>query len=206
MNMITEMLEKLRLKNRDDAVVAEVPKSEPPPQSVKALPMWPSDTTEDLVRFYGKIELGSDGMPTERWQSSFLTQVTPPYPMLFSGTNGPQLITKITCHKDVAQSLNRILSDIFTLYGGSVDKVREARMNMFDGCYNFRRMTAGSRLSVHSWGAAVDLDASHNPWGKPWKEGCGMMPKEVIQIFQQYGWKWGGEFKRPDAMHFQATT
>ena len=31
-----------------------------------------------------------------------------------------------------------------------------------------------------------------------------MMPMKVVRIFESEGWGWGGEWHRPDAMHFEA--
>jgi len=32
------------------------------------------------------------------------------------------------------------------------------------------------------------------------------MPFIVRDIFRDHGWKWGGLWTRPDAMHFEATS
>lgn len=77
-------------------------------------------------------------------------------------------------------------------------------MDLFGGCYNYRRVSGRSQLSVHSWGAAIDLDPVNNPLGKKWRPDSGMMPEQVVAIFRAEGWRWGGDFTRPDCMHFEA--
>lgn len=74
------------------------------------------------------------------------------------------------------------------------------------GGYRFR-MQKGSfvKLSMHAFGAAVDFDAIHNGLGvKPELTRMGSKRGlEVVRIFEERGWTWGGRFSRPDAMHMQ---
>jgi hypothetical protein len=80
-------------------------------------------------------------------------------------------------------------------------------MHLYGGTYNYRRISGSSNLSLHAFGAAIDLDPDHNPLGMPWRADAGMMPMEVVEIFEAEGWKWGGRFQsRKDCMHFQATS
>jgi hypothetical protein len=57
---------------------------------------------------------------------------------------------------------------------------------------------------MHSYGCAIDFDHTNNAMGKQWLPNSEMMPTSVIEAFNGEGWSWGGLFKRPDAMHFQA--
>jgi hypothetical protein len=73
-----------------------------------------------------------------------------------------------------------------------------------DWGYAFR-MVRGStdRLSCHSSGTAIDLNATKHPLGK-----VGTFPAEKVPMIRalakKYGLKWGGDFKsRPDDMHFE---
>jgi hypothetical protein len=73
-----------------------------------------------------------------------------------------------------------------------------------DWGYAFR-MVRGSedRLSCHSSGSAIDLNATKHPLGK-----AGTFPPEKVPMIRalakKYGLKWGGDFKsRPDDMHFE---
>jgi hypothetical protein len=61
------------------------------------------------------------------------------------------------------------------------------------------------KLSCHSSGTAIDLNATKHPLGK-----AGTFPGEKIPMLRalakKYGLKWGGDFKsRPDDMHFEVT-
>ena len=73
-----------------------------------------------------------------------------------------------------------------------------------DWAYAFR-MVRGStdRLSCHSSGTAIDLNATKHPLGK-----VGTFPAEKVPMIRalakKYGLKWGGDYKgRIDEMHFE---
>lgn len=164
----------------------------------------PADTQSELEAFYSKHVLGRDGRPTAAWQSEHLTRIATPYPMTLAFPPGTA-VTRILCHKNVANSLTHVLENILEHFG-SVEAVRRARMHLFGGCFNFRRITGGSRLSDHAWGVAIDIDPAKNAFGVKHDESKGMMPLAVVGIFEEEGWRWGGRFrKNPDCMHFQAT-
>jgi len=55
-------------------------------------------------------------------------------------------------------------------------------------------------LSLHSWGAAFDLNPSTNKYGQRDHD----LPETLIKIFEERGFEWGGRWSTPDPMHFQA--
>ena len=166
---------------------------------------WPADNQTALDAFYTKHQLRPDGRPTVAWERAQLVTIPVPYPLTLAWDLSVQ-VRRITCHRLVADSVTRVLAAILAHYG-SLDAVRSARMHLYGGCYNFRRISGSGRLSTHAWGAGIDIDPDRNPLGTPHSPELGMMPLEVVAIFQAEGWKWGGTFQtRPDCMHFQATT
>lgn len=59
-------------------------------------------------------------------------------------------------------------------------------------------------LSIHSWGAAFDVNWDTNGVGK---NASSDLPPEFIKAFTDLGWVWGGTWKSPpDPMHFQFAT
>lgn len=67
------------------------------------------------------------------------------------------------------------------------------------------RMVKGNptKLSCHSSGTAIDLNATQHPLGK-----AGTFPPEKVPMIRalakKYGMKWGGDYKsRADEMHFE---
>lgn len=68
-----------------------------------------------------------------------------------------------------------------------------------DWGYYVRRIAGSGSWSYHSAGAAVDIDAQNYPQGQR----RAAPPSWLIALFRQWGWNWGGEFSRPDNMHFE---
>lgn len=165
---------------------------------------FPKDTPDDLIRFYSKHALRPDGRPTTVWERENLVTIPSPYPLTLS-FDPSKVVRKLTCHKKVAPSLTRVLEGILAHFGDQAG-IERARMHLYGGCYNFRPVSGSSRLSTHAWGAGIDLDPDRNPMGKAHDPSAGMMPLEVVALFDAEGWRWGGRFRsRPDCMHFQAT-
>jgi hypothetical protein len=153
-------------------------------------PRWPKEA--DAPEFYGH----SDG--SAKWEAENLVTFDAPYTLYMDGTP----VNRIRCHKKVADSLKRILSKIQALYD-SQEKRRAAGVDQYDGCHNYRSVRGATHLSMHAYGAAIDLDSAHNPLGAT----HGTMPAEVVAIFKAEGWRWGGDYSgRKDWMHFEACT
>lgn len=155
---------------------------------------WP--TLRDAPRFFGKIDLGEDGLPTERWRRQALTFIRVPYPMRMA-LRPEESIRRIVCHRQVAPSLGNCLRDLLAEYGA--EGLKEEGLDLFGGAFAF---PGGAMLTAASYGAAFSLDPGGNPKGKKWEDG--MMPKKVIEIFTQAGWRWGGESKTPECGLFTA--
>jgi hypothetical protein len=85
---------------------------------------------------------------------------------------------------------------------------REGLLNLvltFDGAF-FARLVRGSTSSPsnHSFGTAFDINASWNGLGRrPAALGARGSVRRLVPIFENHGFKWGGDFSRPDGMHFE---
>lgn len=121
-----------------------------------------------------------------------LVTVVAPVALFYEGKQ----VTRLTCHRKVASSLLRALSAAHSAAPGVVE--------IYDGCYNPRRMRGGSSWSLHAWGAAIDLDAENNGNRVHWPTAASM-PFSVMEAFAREGWLAAGAFWSRDAMHFQAT-
>jgi hypothetical protein len=62
-------------------------------------------------------------------------------------------------------------------------------------------MRAASKLSTHAWGIGLDINVKQNPLRARPK-----MDPRIVAIFRDHGFKWGGDWSRPDGMHFQFAT
>lgn len=98
-------------------------------------------------------------------------------------------------HKDVARLFRGFINEI-------VERGYSVKDRADDWGYAHRMIRGSTRtLSNHSWGLAVDLNATTNPMGSRLVTD---MPAWVIECAEKWGLSWGGRYKtRPDAMHFE---
>jgi len=101
---------------------------------------------------------------------------------------------KVPVHMLVAPYLERAY--IFT----QTSAYTVHRMECF--CWRLQR---GSlvKLSIHSWALGPDVNPDTNPMQKPGDRVVTDMPPLFINGFKQAGFDWGGDFHRPDSMHYQ---
>ena len=80
------------------------------------------------------------------------------------------------------------------------------------GTYYWRNVRGANRLSAHSYGIAIDIGVDHSDywlWKYPGVKEEGKIgyqnriPKEIVDIFQKYGFIWGGSWYHFDTMHFE---
>lgn len=78
------------------------------------------------------------------------------------------------------------------------------------GTFNWRKISGTSRLSVHSFGAAIDLNTKYAGYWKWSKQKKGNVsahknryPSLIIKIFEKHGFIWGGRWYHYDTMHFE---
>ena len=101
----------------------------------------------------------------------------------------------IRIHQNLVPSLNQIDSQWRARGGNSAYEVRSV------GGYNCRRIANSNRMSYHSYGVAVDINASTNPHlGSECRTD---MPPWFRELFTSRGWGWGCNWSSSkDAMHF----
>jgi hypothetical protein len=77
------------------------------------------------------------------------------------------------------------------------------------GTFYWRVIAGTNRLSMHSFGIAIDINTDYsNYWqwdgGKKGKiEYRNRIPMEIVKIFEKYGFIWGGKWYHYDTMHFE---
>lgn len=172
------------------------------PLAITNLPEASSTTSQINIR-------NTYGEPGE----SNLVNWAPPYPMYYQAerrtksTSGPQTKT-LRIHKDVVPLFDSAFKEILNTYG--LDKINELGLNVHSGTYNLRSKTSGKNLSLHSWGIAIDLLSSENPYkGKTSKTTppatfSNPEYKQFIDIMEKNGLYSLGKAKDFDWMHFQA--
>lgn len=112
-------------------------------------------------------------------------------------------VSKIQVHKLVAPKLQAALQEILDTYG--LPEIQRLGIDLFGGCYNYRKMRGGSDWSRHAWGIAIDLDPARNPLKASSKTAQFAKPayKKMIEIFYKHGFKGLGPEKNYDWMHFE---
>lgn len=76
------------------------------------------------------------------------------------------------------------------------------------GTFAWRPIAGTERLSMHSFGAAIDLNAKRNAYWR-WHKGGDPLklrtdfPPEAVEIFERHGFIWGGKWAEFDIMHFE---
>ncbi|MGQ0678438.1 MAG: M15 family metallopeptidase [Actinomycetota bacterium] len=105
------------------------------------------------------------------------------------------LVGEFRCHKAM-----------FPQIRGAVAAVEQAGLGPlidgsdFGGCFSPRFIRAGREggLSRHSWGAAIDFNVSGNLMGN-----APTIDRRIVEIMEQWGFSWGGDWTEPDGMHFE---
>jgi hypothetical protein len=65
-------------------------------------------------------------------------------------------------------------------------------------------MRGSHALSMHSYGCAVDFDPARNAFHNRHPSFGTPANRYVVEAFAAEGWVWGGQWRDPDGMHFQA--
>lgn len=68
------------------------------------------------------------------------------------------------------------------------------------GSYNCRHISGTNSYSNHAWGLAIDINWDTNPWSSTLKTD---MPDWMVELWTAYGFRWGGGYRKPDAMHYE---
>ncbi|KAF0185308.1 MAG: hypothetical protein FD163_1123 [Hyphomonadaceae bacterium] len=77
------------------------------------------------------------------------------------------------------------------------------------GTYNCRVIAGTNTRSMHAYGAAIDLNSSYGEywrWQKDKSKGIrynNRMPMEIVRIFENNGFIWGGRWYHYDTFHFE---
>lgn len=134
--------------------------------------------------------------------AGYLVTIKLPYPMFLNWETATK-VTKIQCHKLVADKLVAIFTEILAVYG--IERIKELQLDDYGGCFNYRVKRGGTSPSVHSWGCAIDIDPDRNLLRETSKTARFARPeyKQFIDIFYKHGFENLGREKNYDWMHFQ---
>jgi hypothetical protein len=149
---------------------------------------WPKQDYTSMVNFYGPV-------------GENMTQLELPYAMKLAWDTGT-IVKKISCNQKCAKAIYSIFEKTLNVYGKDIPKLR---LDLFGGCVNVRKMRGGSSWSIHSWGAAVDMDPDNNQlkWGKDRASFAKPVYNDYWKIVEAEGATSLGRSRNFDWMHFQ---
>jgi len=130
-----------------------------------------------------------------------------------------QIIVARPLAEEVREIFSRLFADGFPIekmipvcrYGWSDEKSMDDNNT---SSFNYREIYGTNRLSLHSYGCAIDINPRTNPYhapdGRVFPAGArfdprakGAVTERVVSLFAEYGWEWGGVWEHPDYQHFQ---
>lgn len=149
-------------------------------------------TTAQAIKKYG----------TPNVEGTYLVTVTLPFPLRIAW-DVKTTTTKLRCHKLVADKFLAVFNELLEFYG--YDKIKELGIDLYGGCFNFRKMRGGSEWSKHAFGIAIDLDPARNTLKETSRTARFARPeyKQMIDIFYKHGFISLGREKDYDWMHFE---
>jgi len=125
---------------------------------------------------------------------------------------------RVSVHRRIAATLRRIDTKACSL-AKTNHQVATFLSNLGSiGGYNWREIRGTQRMSFHSWGLAIDIQPKRLGgkviyWGWEQEKNPDWMlvpqserwapPAEIIQLFEQEGFIWGGKWDLYDQMHFE---
>ncbi len=150
---------------------------------------WPKQGYTSMVNYYGPVGENQ-------------TSLELPYVMRLAWDKNAT-IKKMTCHQKCAKAFYNVFEKTLKHYGEA--EIKKLRLDLFGGCLNVRRMRGGSAYSIHSWGAAIDLDPDNNQlkWGRDRATLAKPAYEPFWKIVQEEGATSLGKERNFDWMHFQ---
>ena len=134
-------------------------------------------TTNEIVKKYGKPNETGEG---------YLTTILLPYPMRLAWDLDTK-VSKMRCHKLAAEAFLNVFNDLLAEYG--LKEIERLGIDLFGGCFNYRKMRGGTSWSKHAWAIAIDLDPARNKLKETAKTARFARPEyqPMIDIFYRHG-------------------
>jgi hypothetical protein len=142
----------------------------------------PVGTPADAVGAFRYTVLpGGHIAPQASWVASHISTETMP------------IIGPMTCNTLMFPQLRAALAEIAA--SGLASAIQPSQ---YGGCYVPRFIAGTTTLSNHAFGLAFDLNVPENQRGT-----VGRINRQVVAIFQRFGFTWGGVWHYTDPMHFE---
>lgn len=130
-----------------------------------------------------------------RWFADGSVQPDPQWVSEYIRTEQVPILGNVTGNKAMFPQLRGALHEVEAR--GLADQIHPSE---YGGCYvpRFIGSDPSQGLSLHTWGIAVDLNVPGNQRGT-----AGEINRDVVAIFQKWGFAWGGDWRWTDPMHFE---
>jgi hypothetical protein len=136
----------------------------------------------DAVGTYRYTVLGGGRIaPEPSWVASHIVTRTMP------------IVGPMMCNRVIFPQLEAALKEIQAR--GLAGTIHPSQ---YGGCFVPRFIAGTTTLSNHAFGLAFDLNVPENQRGTP-----GQMNRQVVSIFEHWGFTWGGTWGYTDPMHFE---
>jgi hypothetical protein len=165
-------------------------------------PPTPDNTLSlaDTKRVMGEFDFYWPLLATSEWTSINANWVAQYVPTVDVYAHGIVARCNVVMKADLAAALAEVdatYPGLFNIRTG----IDVANTNRYGGCSNngearFARNT--TNISRHSWGQPIDMSTVANAQG-----GVPVMDCRIVRIFRAHNFAWGGNFLRPDGMHFE---
>lgn len=150
-------------------------------------------TTQQATKKYGTPTITG---------AEYLVTLELPYPMRLAWDLDTK-VNKMRVHKLIKNNFKGVFDDLLAHYG--YEKLVELGIDLFGGCFAYRKMRGGSSWSKHSWGIAIDLDPVRNQLHETSRTARFARPeyKPMIDIFYKHGFIGLGPERDFDWMHWE---
>lgn len=103
--------------------------------------------------------------------------------------------TRFQVHREIAPIVKHVIDEV-ERRGYLLHRPGQVRD---DWSYVNRAIRGRNKPSNHSWGLAIDIDATQFPLGSSKR-----LPEWIVTMFKAHGFDYGGDWtSRPDPMHFE---
>jgi len=140
---------------------------------------------------YAHLSPGGWTAMSPEWVAAYMPPEREPYPTGIEAR----------CHVVIEADLRAALREVVA--AGLASGIDLDNTNTYGGCgrgmarYGRSSAFLGS-VSRHSWAQAIDMNTVTNC------QGCvPVLDCRIVRIFRKHGFAWGGNFLRPDGMHFE---
>lgn len=154
---------------------------------------------DEIIRWYGvpgRVE-GKRFVADREWIAENLKYFKLSFPLRQSWDY--KQIQGFYIHKKVGPAMIDALEEVRNVYGMAYMRLKA--LDYWGGCHNPRLKRGSREPSTHAFAISIDYCPDLGKMGDPSR-----MPWHIVEAFIKRGFEWGGLWREPDGMHFQACT